>query len=272
MKLVTHGDSITCGNVPWPSLVPIDYLHNAGVAGNTTAQMLARIAGDVNSYSPTDVTILGGVNDIYSGVPQATILARLGSIIEGVKPANPWLLTLTPYSANVAAVVALNAALPALAAAHGANLIDVWTPLAGQNGDWLPGLTLDGTHPTAAGAQIIADTVAAVIPDLYSGNGYTIAPPLLHGWVNYQSSFGDAGYRKDPSGLVTLTGLIKAGSVNTAALILPPGCRSGALLTFVTMGQVVSRVDVAPNGEVRPSSPCNNAYVSLDGISFYAVG
>jgi hypothetical protein len=270
MRLVTLGDSITCGNVPWPSLIPIDYLHNAGTSGNTTAQMLARIAGDVTSYSPTDVTILGGVNDIYSGVPQATILARLGSIIEAVKPATPWLLTLTPYSANVAAAIALNAALPALAAAHGANLIDVWTPLQ-QNGDWLPGLTLDGTHPTAAGAQIIADTVAAAIPNLYSGNGYDIAPPLLHGWVNYQSSFGDAGYRKDPSGKVSLTGLIRSGTVNAAAFILPPGYRPGALLPFVTMGQIVTRVDVAPNGEVRPSNPCNNGWVVLNGISFYAV-
>src|SRR6476619_6024420 len=47
---------------------------NAGIGGNTTAQMLARMAVDVLIESPDWVLVLGGINDITSDVtPSSTV-------------------------------------------------------------------------------------------------------------------------------------------------------------------------------------------------------
>ena len=178
MRLVALGDSITapsggqfgnpCGR-SWTTFLtlPLADFHNAGVAGNTTAQMLARLSPDVLAYHPTDVTILGGVNDLYQDytyhdVPLQDSLANLGSTIGQIEAAGAtaWLLTIPPWWAGHAAPVeAYNAALRDLAAAHGARLIDIWPLLAGPGGDWIPGYSCDDSHPTNAGAAIIAGAV-----------------------------------------------------------------------------------------------------------------
>jgi lysophospholipase L1-like esterase len=178
MRLVALGDSITapsggqfgnpCGR-SWTTFLtlPLADFHNAGVAGNTTAQMLARLSPDVLAYHPTDVTILGGVNDLYQDytyhdVPLQDSLANLGSTIGQIEAAGAtaWLLTIPPWWAGHAAPVeAYNAALRGLAAAHGARLIDIWPLLAGPGGDWIPGYSCDDSHPTNAGAAIIAGAV-----------------------------------------------------------------------------------------------------------------
>lgn len=58
----------------------LNLLHNAGMSGETTAQILARIPQDVIPYNPSIVTVLAGTNDVRTGVATATIIANLTNI------------------------------------------------------------------------------------------------------------------------------------------------------------------------------------------------
>lgn len=98
-----------------------------------------------------------------------------------------------------------------------------------------------------------------------------IAPTFTNSWVNYGSGFNDAGYYKDALGFVHLKGLIKSGTVGSSAFTLPVGLRPQAteLLGTVSNG-AVGRVDIATSGTVTPTSPSNNTWVALDGLTFRA--
>lgn len=96
-----------------------------------------------------------------------------------------------------------------------------------------------------------------------------IAPTLINNWANY-GSWGGAGYFKDSNNVVHLRGLIKDGTVPSAAFVLPAGYRPGAQTLFMTMANgAVARVDVETGGNVYMHTG-NNAYWSLDGITFLA--
>lgn len=97
------------------------------------------------------------------------------------------------------------------------------------------------------------------------------APTLQNSWVNYGAGFSDAGYRKDATGMVYLRGLIKSGTIGAAALTLPVGFRPSSLLLVGTISNdAIGRIQIASSGTVTPTAPSNNAWVSLDGITFLA--
>jgi acyl-CoA thioesterase-1 len=193
MRLVALGDSITAVTNPcgsgWPTYLSLslDYFANAGVGGNSTGAMLARVGSDVLPHVPTDVTILGGTNDIAGSVPLATSLANLAAIIDAVRAAGAtaWLLTIPPFTGWNTQVSTYNAALPALAAAHGAHLVDIYPGLA-HAGAWITGYSCDGVHPSAIGAQSIATTVQKALEAIESSMP-AWAGGLIEAWVTTPS-------------------------------------------------------------------------------------
>jgi hypothetical protein len=111
--------------------------------------------------------------------------------------------------------------------------------------------------------------------------GYTLipsaetwtAPTLLNNWVNYGGGFNNAGYYKDPFGVVHLRGLIKDGTttLGTALFTLPTGYRPVAQELFtVTSGSALGRVDVLTTGNVVINVG-SSSWLSLDGLTFRAV-
>jgi hypothetical protein len=99
-----------------------------------------------------------------------------------------------------------------------------------------------------------------------------IAPTLLNSWVAYDAgAHGLPGYYKDPFGRVHLRGMVKNGTIGQAIFNLPVGFRPSGHLPFAAVSnEAFSRVDARFNGDVI----CfvgNNAWVSLNGISFAAV-
>jgi hypothetical protein len=114
---------------------------------------------------------------------------------------------------------------------------------------------------------------------------------FLNSWVNYGSTYAGAQFRL-VGDVVQLRGLIKSGTVNANAFILPVGYRppyehifaavSAALPAWVsgaasagtahthsstTPGAVAGRLNVSPSGAVVPSV-IGNGYVSLDNVQF----
>jgi phage minor structural protein len=96
-------------------------------------------------------------------------------------------------------------------------------------------------------------------------------PTLLNGWTNYGSGYETAGYYKDALGFIRLKGLIKGGTMGTAAFVLPAGFRPSyrKIFTVLTAGGV-GRVDVDPSGNVLIMNygTASNGWVSLDVIIF----
>jgi hypothetical protein len=118
-------------------------------------------------------------------------------------------------------------------------------------------------------ASLASATVTGAITR--SGEAWA-APTLTNSWVNYGSSYNGAAYRKDAQGYVHLRGLIKSGTVGSAAFTLPAGFRpgGGTILHATISNSAIGRVDIATTGTVTPASPSSNGWVSLEGITFLA--
>jgi hypothetical protein len=100
--------------------------------------------------------------------------------------------------------------------------------------------------------------------------GDWIAPTLLNSWVNFGGGFNNAGYYKDPFGVVRLRGMVKSGVVGNAVFNLPAGYRPANEELFVAISNgALGRVDVYPSGDVGATSG-SNAWFSLDGLTFRA--
>lgn len=71
-------------------------INNAGIGGNTTSQMLARIQTDVLDYRPAWCAVWGGINDITGGVISAdTTIANLSAIFDALEAAGIGILAYT---------------------------------------------------------------------------------------------------------------------------------------------------------------------------------
>lgn len=97
-------------------------------------------------------------------------------------------------------------------------------------------------------------------------------PTLINAWANYGSAQMDAGYHKDPFGVVRVRGLVKSGTTGTAIFTLPAGHRPTAAMRFIARsGSGLALVDVDALGDVSVYayiSPGSNSDVDLSGISF----
>jgi len=142
-SLAALGDSITARyrlSYSYPDLlgrwrgIPV---HNFGVSGDTTAQMLDRLA-DVLDSGPTQqvVVIMGGTNDIALGVPVEETLRNLQTIAERVRDSRrrPVLVCPPPSGAfRLDRAQALRAGLRDYARAQGIVFVDPWPAMEDPN-------------------------------------------------------------------------------------------------------------------------------------------
>ncbi|MEF3310789.1 SGNH/GDSL hydrolase family protein, partial [Paenibacillus sp. GYB004] len=177
---VLYGDSITNQNGPfsgtanyywqptgffyWTQLLTgghIKVLKQAGIGGNTTTQMLARIDNDVLQYKSDYVHVLGGTNDVLTDTASATTIANLTTIYKRIKDNGSKLVIATvPPSVQcntdqrLANLNAINKFIRDYAYNNkDVILCDMFSALVDSSGrNIIAGLSDDGTHPNAAGA------------------------------------------------------------------------------------------------------------------------
>ena len=137
-KVVFLGDSVTASaNVSlsqrWTQIVglaagyaPVGII-NAGVPGDTSAQILARLPADVLSHSPDVVVMMFTVNDVGNSLPLSTHEANYRALIEQCQTAGAKVVLITPpvYRQNVSSWRAWHAKWMLLAAEYGCHFIDV---------------------------------------------------------------------------------------------------------------------------------------------------
>ena len=169
---VALGDSLTAWpSTPWPNRLDaadskLQLVNNAGVPGNTTAQIRARLNRDVYPYNPDVLFVLGGTNDLGLGISGSAIIANLRAIIVGAKAhkITVILLVLPPegYSSMAPKIESLNSAIVNLARAQRVTYVDIHSPLTNSNGVYYPKYTVgDGLHLSQLGAQVVANTIRA---------------------------------------------------------------------------------------------------------------
>jgi lysophospholipase L1-like esterase len=173
---VALGDSLTAWpDTPWPTRLDAEdpalrLIHNAGVPGNTTAQMRARLTSDVYDYKPNVLFVLGGTNDLGLGISGSATIANLRAIIVGAKAHKiTVIMLLVPpdsYTSMAARINSLNAAIINLANSQKVVYVDIHAPLTNGNGVYYPKYTSDGLHFSDLGAQTVANTIRARIKRL----------------------------------------------------------------------------------------------------------
>lgn len=157
----------------WPSVLAgldgdLRLVHNAGVPGNTTAQMLARLRRDVFAHHPDMLFVLGGTNDAGDDFAVSTTVANVRKIVEAAKAQGieVVLLTIPPNNAlpcsRLARLRETNAALITLGKTEGITVVDVYSALASASGR-LPAayVAADGLHLSTRGEEVVAATVYA---------------------------------------------------------------------------------------------------------------
>lgn len=150
---------------------------NAGVAGDTTTQMLARFSGDVLAHHSGAVAIMGGINDMASnitgtlsdgtggtwtggGISYTTTKSNVKTMIQNAQAQHCRVTVITPYYARDAAYYnnasSYITALSQAASETGAEYMDLYSRLSGLSSAYLDTIYLDFEHPNAAGHAYIA--------------------------------------------------------------------------------------------------------------------
>lgn len=134
-----------------------------------------------------------------------------------------------------------------------------------------------GAAPWSGTVRLYPDgTLRQSASNYYHHDGMAVADTdatYENSWVDYDSgAYRSAGYRKGADGVVHLRGLVKDGTLPGVVFTLPSGCRPALRTIFTCLsGGGVCRVDVTAAGAVDIQTG-SNAWVSLEGISFYADG
>jgi lysophospholipase L1-like esterase len=145
------------------------FVRNAGIGGNTTPNMLARLDTDVLAYNPDVMFLMAGTNDILPGAVDADYAAfftTLEKIIVRAQLAGVNVI-LSTCPTKDAAPAEIARAIPwyyMLAKHYGIPLIDahraVTDPVTGQ---YKTGYSDDGTHPNQTGIAAIVAQVSLSI-------------------------------------------------------------------------------------------------------------
>jgi lysophospholipase L1-like esterase len=165
------------------AVYPAARVLNLGVGGATSADVARDQLGRAVAAVPHLVTLSVGPNDITTRLPVATFEQRIGEILEALGRETSAVvvvnllpdLAITPRfrSSDVREVVGrqtvlFNEALRRQARAHGAELVDLYTPSPKEVPERPELLAADGYHPSDAGyarwAELMWEGVRTRIP------------------------------------------------------------------------------------------------------------
>nr|WP_246416418.1 SGNH/GDSL hydrolase family protein [Nocardioides luti] len=146
------------GRSPW------SYVADVAVGGQTLVQMAERFEQDVLARDPEGVVIMGGTNDVLQGLPVEPSVASLVTMVGLARDAGAQVWVIGPPAIDAAyakPVTPMVEAQRRAAEQAGATYVDIGPDdrLYGRNGDWLPGLSFDGVHPTPEGARALAGVI-----------------------------------------------------------------------------------------------------------------
>ncbi len=158
------GDTVTASKFsPWSGLDENQKLTagdwslcDAGISGDTTAEMLTRFDSDALGHATDYIVIFGGTNDAIQSIPTATTTANIDAMVAKAITAGkvPVLCTIPPYNGGTQAQRDLVSALNAWVLARGLAVIDFYAVLVTEGTQTSEYLS-DGIHPTITGHELM---------------------------------------------------------------------------------------------------------------------
>ena len=153
--VVMLGDSVTAGG-RWQELFPGADIVNRGVGGDTLTGIVRR-APRIAGMRPRQVFVMIGINDIVSGNLPEEVLPLYDRAVQLLRSGGAQVFVQPSLACGARCTDAqrerqrrINAALPGIAARHGAVWIDLNRTMA-AGGRLRPDYTWDGIHLTGAG-------------------------------------------------------------------------------------------------------------------------
>lgn len=234
------GDSITAGNSNFNSPLwawddtsyPTYLLHasdgrivgvrNSGHGGETTTQLLARIDAEVIAYAPDVCFVQGGTNDGLgaSATTDANVRSMCNKLLDaGILP----ILVGGPPRGSANSANRQNAAdtlrvYQQIASDYSLPFVDIYRTFVATDGSGLMGATYDadGTHLTAAGYKLMADTVWSAISNMFTASAYSQYDNADSGSVLSNGMFL-SGSSSVPTGWTSASGATRATGVSGVA-------------------------------------------------------
>lgn len=183
--IVMFGDSLT-DYFPMEKLKQMNAnLINSGVAGDTIAEMGARLSYDVYPYQPDIVLMQGGANDflmsLYPGAkPLAERLIRLALRIQKQLPDTKiYIQSLYPaYTKRIGMMPSwaegksneeikrINFEIEKLCKKYEITYIDVFSQLIGEDGQLSREYTIDGIHLQDSAYDVVAEIIKNSIVEI----------------------------------------------------------------------------------------------------------
>jgi len=147
----------------WTSGGRLRLIRNAGIAGQTSAQILARIDSDVIAYSPEVCILNAGTNDIAAGVSTnadyAAVMNNIESMVRRLLRAGilPIVAVPPPFTAHETETRKLRVLIYLLAEYYSIPLIDIYLVCVdAATGGWESGYNSDDRHPNPVAVTAIA--------------------------------------------------------------------------------------------------------------------
>lgn len=173
-SVVFVGDSITSGWAASWSGQEATFTQNnwldVGVVGLTSSQIAARFDAYAIDLQPRAVHIVAGTNDVYPGWQLSDTANNLQTMVAKAKAQHiavvigtipPWGPGALPEKADPSPqrferIDQLNQWIAQFAAEQGIQMVDYHSLLEAANGEnYVPTLTIDGVHPSAAGYAVM---------------------------------------------------------------------------------------------------------------------
>ena len=137
---------------------------NLGINGDTTGGMLGRFDGQVSPLEPDHVIVLGGINDLYTGISPGSVRANLAGLYEKTRRigATPIACTLTPvlgFDLLIPLIRGLNEMIRAGCREEGILLADLHAGMSDGEGRLIEAYSGDGVHLNGAGYERMASVV-----------------------------------------------------------------------------------------------------------------
>ncbi len=233
LKTIPFGNSIITTTYPfaneaiWQASPTLMWVGNSGVAGNTSAQMLARVSDIPNGAQV--VPFMEGPNDAGASVTVAQHYANMKAIAESFIARNmlPAIWATSPKDGSETLITAYLAAEYLVAYDLGISIFDPWgSSVDTSDGGWISGHTSDGTHPVSAWAKTAATNVAAQM--LGTEPAVAFAPRSnAAGTAGYCLSGGNCFMLTDTNVDGVPDGWALVGSA-TASIVTAPGAFKGS--------------------------------------------
>jgi lysophospholipase L1-like esterase len=163
-------------------------LDNAGVDGDTTAGVLARLARDVLAPHPQLVIVSIGTNDFDDGVPRTQFAEQLQTLVHRLQaaPHAPIVIlaSMLPIAGQTPGQLVMqrtyNDLIRRVAAAVRVGYLDLFDAWLGLGPSYLHALRHDAEHPNPIGYEWIASTTAAFLEAGYlDAQGRVMAPRVI---------------------------------------------------------------------------------------------